>query len=135
MSDHQKPGTHGRDHRDEHIDAISGPWFVVLDDGEDPPDGVDVEDVIYLENDVVQPPVEYEPFSFRRGLSRLDFKGHLDVSGASSPVVAFTIPVWYRLDLIQFGPTVITTDGTDFQFAMFWLDPDNGEVTIVWPAT
>lgn len=108
---------------------------MVLDDGEDPPDGVDVEDVIYLENDVVQPPVEYEPFSFRRGLSRLDFKGHLDVSAAASPVVAFTIPVWYRLDKIQFGPQILTADGTDFQFAMHWCDPTTGEVTLVWPAT
>lgn len=136
MSDVQKPAKHGRDHRDEHIDAISGPWFVVLDAGDPAPEGVDVADVIYLENGVIQPPITFEPFTFRRGLSRLDFKGHLDVSAAVSPVIAFTIPIWYRLDKIQFGPTVITDDtGTSFQFAMFWCNPDTGKVTIVWPAT
>lgn len=140
--DARKPATHAQDHRDDHTDQIAGPWFIVLDAGDPPPDDPDaVEDVdyIYLQNDVTQPTPASGPgggdltqFSFRRGISRLDFKGHLDVSAAASPAVACVIPEMYLPDEDVFDTTVVF-DGSTGVPGMWYLDSVSGELTLTWP--
>lgn len=132
MADHQFPGDHGSHHRDGHYDQISGPWLTVINEGGSNPDGEFIE----LANGVEQPSAPLEEFSFRRGLARLDFKGHLNVENATSPAVAFTIPNAYRLDNDQYFHTTITTDdGTAFTLALVFLDASTGDVEITWPAS
>lgn len=142
--DARKPATHSPDHRDDHFDPISGPWFEVLDAGDpvpDDPDAVEDEDYIYLQNGAIQPPPgsgpnggDLELFSFRRGLSRLDTTGHLDVSAFASGDVAFTIPAAYRLSKDKFFTTVVY-DGADPIAAMVYFESTTGDVTITFPLT
>jgi hypothetical protein len=72
----------------------------------------------------------------------LEFKGHLDASGATSGTVAFTLPGFtdgepdYTLPNDQYFHTVITPDdGTTFQIALVFIDSTTGDVTITWPAS
>lgn len=130
-----QPAMHGRDNRDGYTDPISGPWFTVLDVGDpapDDPDAVEDVDYIYLQNGATQPASPLEAFSFRRGLSKLDTKGHLDVSSFASGSVAFTIPAAFRLPNDQFFPTVVW-DGAAPIAAMVYLDATTGDVTITFP--
>lgn len=130
MGDTVKPALHGRDNRDDAVDQISGPWFLVLDAGDTPPDGsVEDEDYVFLQNGWAQPVAPLEAFAFRRGLSKLDMKGHLDGAGASSGSVAVTLPEPHRLPNDQFFLTVLE-DATP---AMVYLDSATGEVTITFP--
>lgn len=84
-----------------------------------------------------------EKFAFRlHADGSLEFKGHLRVTGATSPSVAFTLPganageVQFRLPHDQFFHTTITTDdGTSFTLALVHIDSATGDVTITWPAT
>lgn len=140
--DFLKPAVHSRDHRDDHTDPISGPWFTVLDEGDDPPDDTDAEediDYIFLQNGATQPTAgsglggaDLEPFSFRRGLSRLDTKGTLDCSVFASGDVAFIIPEVYRLPKDDFFFTIMMVSGTPTS-AMVYLYSATGEVTITFP--
>lgn len=132
MADHQFPADHGRHHRDGHYDEISGPWLTVINEGGSNPDGEFIE----LQNSVEQPSAPLEEFAFRRGLPRLEFKGHLNMESATSPVVALNIPAAYRLDGDQYFHTTITTnDGASFTLALVFLDASTGDVTITWPAS
>lgn len=136
MGDAQKPAMHGRDHRDTGLDKISGEWFIVLDAGADPPDDPDaVEDVdyLYFQNGALQPPVDVEQFSFRRGLSWLDTKGVIDIQGFSSGDVAFTLPTAYRFELVlPVSTIVLDEDMTTIAGAAFVFDVA-GDVRLVFP--
>lgn len=100
-----------------------------------------------LINNWAQPDPPLEKFAFRLHTDgSLEFKGHLDASGAASGTVAFVLPGLYtdpadalpdfRPPNDQFFHTTITTDdGTSFSLAQVHIDSDTGEVTIVWPAT
>lgn len=133
--DARKPATHSIDHRDDHFDPIAGPWFEVLDAGDpvpDDPDAVEDEDYVYFQNGAVQPAAPLQEFSFRRGISRLDTRGHIDVAGFSSGDVAFTIPAAYRLPNDQFFTTVLY-DGASPIAAMVYFESTTGDVTITYP--
>ena len=141
MADVVKPALAGRDHRDGYEDQISSEWVLVLDEGDTPPDVemIEDEDYVFLQNDVVQPTAgsgpgggDLEEFAFRRGLSKLDFKGHLDISGATSPAIACVIPVVYRLYKDAFDTTVVY-DGAAGVPGMWYLDSVTGELTLTWP--
>lgn len=129
-----KPDKHGRDNRDGAEDPISGEWVPVVDEGDPAPEVWMVidEDYVELQNGWAQPASPLEEFSFRRGLSKLDTKGHLDAAGAASATVAVTIPADYRLPNDQFFPTVVW-DGVDPIAAMVYLDSATGDVTITFP--
>ena len=140
--DHRKPAIHGAaDHRDGYQDQISGPWFEVVDEGDLPSHETMIldEDYIELINGFLQPSPgsgpgggDLEPFGFRRGISRLDFKGHIDISGAASPDVACVIPEIYLLDKDAFDTTVVY-DGATGVPGMWYLDSVTGELTLTWP--
>jgi hypothetical protein len=109
-------------------DPLTGPWVLVINEGDTPPDQAYIE----LENGWEQP-TAHEEFAFRRGgVNKLDFTGHLDSSGASSGTVAFTLPARYRLSADKFFLTVVY-DGADPVPAMVFLDSSTGEVTITFP--
>lgn len=131
---HQKPGafkwwTPDCDYTDPDI-AANGCT------GEEPP----------LENGWAQPTLgsgmtgnDLEPFAFRlHSDGSLEFKGHLDSSGASSDTVAVTLPgavvgeVDFRPANDQFFITTLW-DGSGFIPAAVYIDSDTGEVTISFP--
>lgn len=89
------------------------------------------EDYVELQNGWAQPAAPFAEFSFRRGLSKLDTKGHLDSAGASSGTVAVTLPTDYRLPDDQFFLTVLE----DATAALVYFDSTNGDVTITFPVT
>jgi hypothetical protein len=96
-----------------------------------------------LANSWAQPSAPLEKFAFRKHMDgSLEFKGHLDASGATSGTVAFTLPGFtdgepdYTLPNDQYFHTVITPDdGTTFQIALVFIDSTTGDVTITWPAS
>jgi hypothetical protein len=110
---------------------------------EPPPDGPTPE----LQNGFAQVTPPLERFSYRlHSDGSLEFKGHLDVSGAASGTVALTLPAGddelqepsYILPSDQFFLTLITDDGgTTFQAAMVLVEgtagASPGDVTITWP--
>lgn len=105
-----------------------------------PPVGVTAE----LENGWAQPALPLEKFAYRLHTDgSLEFKGHLDASGASSGTVALTLPdeffdvtyetePSYRPTRDLFFPTIIY-DGATPQNAMVYIEAITGEVTITWP--
>lgn len=89
-------------------------------------------------------PTTVEPFAYKVSNSRIPkFKGHIDVSAATSPVVAFTLPIgiddnddYVQLPNDVFKPTIITPDnGTTFMFAMIAINSSTGDVTLTWPVS
>lgn len=87
------------------------------------------EDYVELQNGWAQPAPPKAEFSFRRGLSKLDTKGHLDAAAASSGTVAVTLPIDFRLPDDQFFLTVLE-DATP---ALVYLEAASGDVTITFP--
>jgi len=65
--------------------------------------------------------------------SSLEFGGHIDVSGATTGTVAFTLiqPFWPEYD-ISFITDIY--DGAAFGVARVFINSVNGEVTLSWPA-
>lgn len=126
-----KPDKHGRDQRDGAEDPISGEWVPVINAGDPAPENWMVldEDYVELQNGWAQPAAPYAQFSFRRGLSKLDTKGHLDSASAASATVAVTIPADFRLPDDQFFLTVLQ-DATP---ALVYLEASTGDVTITFP--
>jgi hypothetical protein len=96
-----------------------------------------------LENGWAQPSAPLEKFAFRRHVDgSIEFKGHLDASGAASGTVAVTLPganageVDFRPANDQYFVTIITTDdGATFTTAMVFIEATIGEITITWPAS
>lgn len=132
------PAKHGHQHAHNGPDPIPGKWIVVINEGDTPPGDPFQEDVdyIFLQNSVVQPTPPLMQFAFRRGgIHPLDFKGGLDVSGASSPAIAAVIPDIFLAQLEGEDPFDITTvyDGTDAIAGMWYLDASTGELTLTWP--
>lgn len=124
MPDALYPALHGRHHRDGYEDEISAPWETVIDSGDPNPDGEFIE----LQNGWAQPAAPLRSFSFRRGLSKLDFTGHLDSAGAASGTVAFTLPAGHRLAEDQFFLTVLDSAIP----ALVYIEAA-GDVTITFP--
>lgn len=97
-----------------------------------------------LENGFAQPSPsdDLEPFAFRlHADGSLEFKGHLDASGAVTDTVAVTLPganageVDFRPASSQYWfTTIIEAGGTQFTLALVFIDSTTGEVTISWPA-
>lgn len=90
-----------------------------------------------LQNGVIQPANTIDQFGYRLTGGIPDFKGHLDVSLASSPCVAFNIvldPDEMTLPGDIYGHTIVT-DGIDFQSAMFFIDSTTGDFNLTWPST
>lgn len=141
-NDSRKPAVHSSDHRDDHNDPISGPWLEILDEGDPPPDdpnAVEGEDYVYLQNDATQPTAgsgigggDLEPWSLRRGLSKLDSKGHLDLSAFASGSVVVTVPEWMRPTKDFFRHTLVW-DGASFQPAAVYFDSTSGDISITFP--
>ena len=114
------------------------PWRTP-DIDDPPPTGPTPE----LETGWAQPSPPLERFAYRLHTDgSLEFKGHLDASGASSGTVALTLPEAdddlqepsYRLSRDQYFHTVITPDdGVTFQMALVFIKAATGEVTITWP--
>jgi hypothetical protein len=126
-----KPAIHGRDNRDEGQDPISGPWFLCLDPGDTVPAGMEEdEDYVFLQNGWAQPPGNLEEFSFRRGLSKIDTKGHLQTS--TSGTVALTIPAPYRLRKDQFCVQAVYDGATPIPAVVYFFSA-TGDVTITYP--
>lgn len=96
-----------------------------------------------LQNSFAQPTAPLEPFAFRKHMDgSLEFKGHLDASGATSGTVAFTLPgaadgePEYIPENDQYFISAITPDnGATFQTALVFIDSTTGDVTITWPAS
>jgi len=93
-----------------------------------------------LVNNFAQPDPQLEFFAFRiHADGSLEFKGHLDISAASSGDVAFTLPGINpgEVDFIppndQYFFTIVTDGGSLFQAAMVFIDSTSGDVTITWP--
>lgn len=79
------------------------------------------------------PPYDYP--AFRHGLDgALEWKGHVDVSGASSPAVLCTLPGEWRPDFDVSWPTDVW-DGAAFVIGRVGIDASTGDVTLVWPAS
>lgn len=76
-----------------------------------------------------------EPFAYRIYSGGFpEFKGCLDISGATSGTVAFTLPlgpgeIEIAGDVYE---TCIVTDGVDFFQAMFHISATTGEVSFYW---
>jgi hypothetical protein len=87
-------------------------------------------------NGVTQPDSTVDQFAYRLTGGIPDFKGHMDLSGASSPVHAFTIaldPDEMTVPGDIYGHTIVT-DGVDFQSAMWFIDSTNGHFVVTWPS-
>jgi hypothetical protein len=85
-----------------------------------------------------------ETFAFRRHKDgSLEFKGHLDATGATSGTIAFTLPglgvgepnYWDENMGDQYFHTTITPDGATFSLALVFIDSTTLDVTVTWPAT
>lgn len=73
--------------------------------------------------------------AFRHGLDgNLEWRGHVDVSGASSPATLCTLPSEWRPGNDVSWLTDIY-DGSGFQIARVSIDASTGVVTLTWPAT
>lgn len=90
----------------------------------------------------ITPP--YEPFTFRVYTSRFpEFKGHIDVSGATSGDPAFVLPLEDEVDghavilpYDMFDHIIITEDGgTTFIHALVKIDSTTNEFSLTWPAS
>jgi hypothetical protein len=96
-----------------------------------------------LQNFWAQPSAPLETFAFRlHADGSLEFRGHLNASGATSSTVAVTLPganpgeAKFLPENDQYFVTVITTDdGTSFSTALVFIDSTTGEVTITWPVS
>ena len=92
-----------------------------------------------LLNGVAQVTGTLEPFCYRirTGGKPPQFKGHLNVLGATSPVIAFVIPadeINFPSDVIKYS--VITNAAqTAFNIAMIKIEVATGNVTFTWPAS
>lgn len=92
-----------------------------------------------LQNSWAQASAPLETFAFRlHSDGSLEFKGHLDSSGASSGTVAVTLPgantgdIEFRPAHDQFFVSAIY-DGATPQSALVYLDATTGDVTITFP--
>ena len=81
-----------------------------------------------------------EPFAFRlHADGSLEFKGHLDASGAVTGTVAVTLPganageVDFRPNDQYWHTTITTDDGVTFFLALVFVEGASGDVTITWP--
>lgn len=101
------------------------------------------DDIPNLVNGWAQPDPgdDLQFFAFRlHADGSLEFRGHLDSSGASSGTVAFTLPganagevdFFEDLDGDQFFLTVVY-DGATAQPAMVFISSTTGDVTITFP--
>jgi hypothetical protein len=118
-------------------------WWVPGCDPNDPSQAGDgcTGDEPPLQNSFAQPAPPLEKFAFRlHADGSLEFTGHLDVSGATSGTVAFTLPganageIDFRPSNDQFFTTVVY-DGATPRHAMVKLDSVTGDVTLTWPIT
>lgn len=134
---------------------LASQWVGVLNangdgDPECPPDPDDDTNIFLefewtpcLQNGYLQVESPLELFAFRQHYDgSLEFKGHLDVSNASTGDVAFTLPGVnggepdYTLNNDQYFHTAITDDGgTTFIFALVFIESSTGDVSLIWPAT
>jgi hypothetical protein len=126
---------------------LAGFWvyigdFVDVDDvGNDPP-GTSPSSPPY-ENGWTYADDPYDFPAFRHGLDgALEFKGHLDSSGASSGTVAFTLPSeWRPTDEngdpkdVSWLTDVFDSGGGSFVVGRVGVDATTGEVTITFPAS
>ncbi len=111
--------------------AIPGPWVYLLtglpdlDTGESPAYGTGTT--------FAGPPYDYP--AFRHGLDgSLEWKGHVDISGATSPATLCTLPLAWRIEFAVSWPTDLW-DGATFKIGRVSITAVTGVVTLVWPAT
>jgi hypothetical protein len=85
------------------------------------------------------PPYDYP--AFRHGVDgALEWKGHVDISGATSPAVLCTLPAEWRpkdqwQDPMDVSWPTDLWDGAAFTIGRVGIDATTGDVTLVWPAT
>lgn len=73
--------------------------------------------------------------AFRHGLDgNLEFRGHVDISGASSPATLCTLPSEWRPEHDVSWITDLV-DGASFVLARVAVDSSTGVVTLTWPAS
>ena len=128
----------GKDTRQK---PLASKWIMVLD-AADCGDG-DFEWQPCFQNGYAQVTNPLEQFNFRIHYDgSLEFKGHIDVSGASSGDVAFTLPGIgggapdYTLDKDRYFPIALTDDGgTSFIIGLVFIESATGDVTLIWPAS
>ena len=88
-----------------------------------------------LLNGVDPPPAPMIRIKYRLHFreDKLQFRGHGDVNGLTSPVHAFTLiePYW-----LSYDDSFLTDvwDGAAFAVARAFFDSTNGHVTLTWPA-
>lgn len=118
---------------------LPGNWivvgdFIALDDpGNDPPT-VSWRSPPY-ENGYTYAGTPYDDPAFRHGLDgALEFKGHVDVSGATSGDTAWTLPASFRPPF-DVSWTTDVSDGVTFFLARVSVDASTGAVAMIWPAT
>lgn len=118
---------------------LAGFWvcigdFVAVDDPGNDPDCTSQSSPPYEGGTTYAgPPFAYP--AFRHGLDgNLEFRGHVDVSGATSPATLCTLPGEWRPDHDVSWPTDLV-DGASFVIARVSVDASTGVVTLTWPAS
>jgi hypothetical protein len=118
---------------------LAGFWvcvgdFVDVDDpGNDPPCTSPSSPAYEDSCTYAGPPYAYP--AFRHGLDgNLEWRGHVDVSGASSPATLCTLPAEWRPDNDVSWPTDLW-DGSAFTIGRVSIVASTGVVTLTWPAS
>lgn len=115
----------------DHRPNVPGPW-VYLVTGDPELDGADSPD---YQDDTTFAGAPYDYPAFRNALDgALEWKGHVDVSGATSPATLCTLPVKWRPDHDVSWPTDLL-DGANFTIGRVQIDASTGDVTLIWPAS
>jgi hypothetical protein len=116
-----------------------GDFVAVGDPGNDPP--YTSPSSPPYQDGVTYAGAPYDYPAFRHGVDgMLEWKGHADVSGATSPAVMCTLPSeWRPTNEFQAAmdvswPTDLW-DGAAFVVARVQIDGTTGDVTLVWPAS
>ena len=128
----------GKDTRQK---PLASKWIQVLDTGDCGTGEFEWQPC--FQNGYAQVTDPLELFNFRIHYDgSLEFKGHIDVSGAASGDVAFTLPGLfgeepdYTLPKSRYFPIALTDDGgTSFIIGLVFIDSTNADVTLIWPAS
>lgn len=118
---------------------LPGNWIVIgdflgVDDPGNDPEGVNFQSPPY-QNGYIYAGGAFDFPAFRHGLDGgLEWKGHLDLSGATSGDVMTTLPQIFR-PFVDISFLVDLWDGVaDFIIARVAIEGLSGEVRIYWPA-
>lgn len=130
---------------EEQKPILAGYWvyigdFIGIDDpGNDPP--LTSPDSPPYQDSTTYAGTPYDYPAFRHGVDgSLEWKGHVDVSAATSPAVLCTLPSEWRPRNELQAPMDVSWptdlfDGVSFTIGRVQVDATTGDVTLVWPAS